>query len=147
MKFVVKAWYHKSRLWKKIEKISQKLSHTLVTGWGIAKKFRDMWMSPLSFWVQWTIKLRYDFKTFCVGNGHDWLVYAKYSLFFSPFDNIKFFYYYVNWIWTYTAWNNGIFWLKYVKFFIYAIDLINLFMLNFGYFSKKIHIFLSNVEN
>ena len=111
---------------------------------------RDMWMSPLSFWVQRTIKLSYDFKTFCVGNSHDWLVYAKYSLFFSPFDNINFFYYYVNWIWTYTAWNNGFFWLKYVKFFIYAIDLINLFMLNFGYFSKKIHIFLiflSNVEN
>jgi len=40
MKFVVKSWYHKSRLWKKFKKISKKLSHTLVTGWGIPKKFQ-----------------------------------------------------------------------------------------------------------
>ena len=33
------------------------------------------------------------------------------------------------------------FWLKYVKFFIYAIDLINWFMLKFGYFSKCFRIF------
>ena len=67
----------------------------------------------------------------------DWFM-VNIHYFFIPFDNIKYFLYYIAIdvirIWTYSAWNNAIFLLKNVKNFLYEIDIINWFMLKFGYF-------------
>ena len=77
-RFVKISWYHMWRLWKKMRRF-----RTICHVWPLQteaspKKNRSVEKDPVRFGVKVTVELRFDFKSFCIGNRQHRLVHVKF---------------------------------------------------------------------
>ena len=61
----------------------------MFTNRSIIEKNRSVEKDYLRFGVKVTIELRFDFKTFCIGNRQHRLVMSNFGNFSDPFDNFN----------------------------------------------------------
>ena len=77
-RFVKISWYHTWRLWKKLRRFRIICRVRRLQTEASSKKNQGVKKDLVRFGVKVTVELRFDFKTFCIGNRQHRLVHVKF---------------------------------------------------------------------
>ena len=78
-RFVKISWYHTWRTWKKLRRFRTICHVRPLQTEASPKKNRSVEKDPVRFEVKVTVELRFDFKSFCIGNRQHRLVHVKFG--------------------------------------------------------------------
>ena len=88
-RFVKISWYRTWRLWKKLRRFRIICHVRPLQTEASPKKNRSVEKDPVRFGVKVTVELRFDFKSFCLGNRQHRLIHVNFWYFSDLFDNFN----------------------------------------------------------